>query len=411
MRILIITTNFTPELTGIGKYSGEMATWLANNGNNIRIVCSAPYYPEWKVNKKYSGWKYTTERANNTDILRCPIWVPTNVTTLKRILHLGSFALSSFPVIIKQALWKPDVVICVEPPIFNSMNAILVSKLCSAKSILHVQDFEVDAAFNLGMIKAMWLKKLICKLEICLLKQFTNVSTISKSMLKMLDEKMVPKHKQLLFPNWVDTSFISPLKTSSYRDSLNIPDEKIVAMYSGNMGEKQGLEIIITAARHLPEIQFVMCGSGAALNRLKNTANHLSNIIWLELQPYEKLNDFLNLADVHLLPQQADAADLVMPSKLTGMLSSGKPVVATADEDTEVYAVVKGCGLLVKPAEDIKFAEAIRTLANDTELRIKLGKNARKYAESHLNFQAIMMQFSKELSSLLKVPLEKAELE
>ncbi|HCV02195.1 MAG TPA: colanic acid biosynthesis glycosyltransferase WcaI [Pseudoalteromonas sp.] len=400
MKILLISTNFSPELTGIGKYSGEMAQWLADNGNQVRVICSAPYYPEWKINKDYSSWRYSKETKGNLTVLRCPIWVPEKVTGIKRIIHLASFALSSFPIVLKQIFWKPDVVICVEPPIFNSVGALFTSKLSGAKSILHIQDFEINAAFDLGIIKSRWLKNYIYKFESFLLKRFTRVSTISESMKKLLSKKGVPAERQLLFPNWVDTDFITPRDTSTYRAKLSIAENKIVAFYSGNMGEKQGLEIIIKAAKALTDITFVMCGTGSALTRLREKAADLNNIIWLPLQPYENLCDFLNLADIHLLPQQAGAADLVMPSKLTGMLSSGKAIIATADEDTEIHSVIQSRGLAVRPEDTSAFIKAIQYLADHSDERINCGSNARKYAETHLNYKAIMEKFYMQLLDL-----------
>lgn len=400
MKILLISTNFSPELTGIGKYSGEMAQWLADNGNKVKVICSPPYYPEWKINKDYSSWRYTKETNGNLAVLRCPIWVPRKVTGIKRIIHLASFALSSFPVVIKQVFWKPEVVICIEPPIFNSFGALLTSKLSGAKSILHIQDFEIDAAFDLGIITSKRLKNYIYKFERFLLERFTKVSTISESMKKLLTKKGVSAERQLLFPNWVDTDFITPYQTSTYRTKLSIAENKIVALYSGNMGEKQGLEIIIKAAEALTDITFVMCGSGSALTRLRKQAAHLNNIIWLPLQPYENLCDFLNLADIHLLPQQFGAADLVMPSKLTGMLSSGKAIIATADEGTEIHSVLQSRGLTVRPEDTLGFINAIQYFVDHPDERINCGANARKYAELHLNYKAIMNNFFNELKKL-----------
>jgi colanic acid biosynthesis glycosyl transferase WcaI len=402
MKILLASTNYAPELTGIGKYSGEMTQWLAENDHDVRVICSPPYYPEWEVHQGFSAWKYKKEKQGNLTIYRCPLWIPKKPSGLSRLIHLASFALSSLPVVLRHIFWRPDVIICVEPPLFNSFGAIITSKLCRAKSILHIQDFEIDAAFELGIVKAGWLKKSIYGFESFLMRRFDKVSTISETMLKKLDEKQIAKDKQLFFPNWVDTDFIHPLASSSYREKLNISSTKTVALYSGNMGEKQGLEIVIEAARTLKEIQFIMCGSGAAIERLKKLAEGLKNIIWLDLQPFELLNDFLNVADIHLLPQQAGAADLVMPSKLTGMLSSGTAIVATADIGTQVEQVVKQCGIVVPAGNTELFSQAIQDLSKDEKLRKNFGIEARKYAENNLEYQNIMKSFNKELITLIE---------
>ncbi|MDP3840995.1 MAG: glycosyltransferase [Oxalobacteraceae bacterium] len=179
------------------------------------------------------------------------------------------------------------------------------------------------------------------------------------------------------FPNWIDLDAVRPLTApSSYRAELGIPAEAVVALYSGNMGGKQGLEIMAEAARLLSDevgLHFIFCGNGAGKAELVRLTQGLQNVRFLDLQPMNRLNDLLGLADIHLLPQRADAADLVMPSKLTGMLASGRAVVATAHADTELGRVVQGCGILVAPGDAGAFAAAIRELAGDPVRRQELG--------------------------------------
>jgi colanic acid biosynthesis glycosyl transferase WcaI len=405
VKILLISTNYSPELTGVGKYSGEMISWLAERGHEVRVVCAPPYYPQWRVGKGYSSWKFQIENSLNKKVYRCPLWVPAKPSGLKRLIHLASFAFSSLPIVLRQIIWRPAVVICVEPPLFNSFGAIIAGKLSGAKSILHIQDFEVDAAFELSIVRVKWLKHFVYGVERFLMNRFDKVSTISEAMLEKLNKKSVDPVRQIFLPNWVDITSIYPLETvSNYRTELSISPNKIVALYSGNMGEKQGLEIVIQAAKELESenIQFIMCGSGAALERLRVLAMDLKNILWLPLQPLERLNDFLNVADIHLLPQQAGAADLVMPSKLTGMLASGRPIIATADIDTQVEKVVRECGVVVAPGDSAEFLQSIKMLSENVELRDNLGVKAREYANNNLQYEVIMKKFEKELLELVR---------
>jgi len=165
LRILIYGINYSPELTGIGKYTGEMAEWLAEQGHDIRIATAPPYYPEWKVADGYSAVRYWREQVDGVDVWRCPLYVPSRPSGLKRILHLASFALSSMPVIFRQIFWKPDVIVVIEPPLFCAPAAWLTAQLSSAKCWLHIQDFEVNAAFDLGIIPFPWMKKLVSEVD------------------------------------------------------------------------------------------------------------------------------------------------------------------------------------------------------------------------------------------------------
>jgi colanic acid biosynthesis glycosyl transferase WcaI len=282
----------------------------------------------------------------------------------------------------------------------------LAARLCGAKAVLHIQDFEVDAAFSLGLLKNTLLRRFVLAVEELLLRRFDRVSTISNAMLKRLSDKGVHADRQLLFPNWVDTSHIFPLDTASpLRTKLGFQPSDVVVLYSGNMGTKQGLDLLLDAAQILanrPDIKFILCGDGAERERLKQKYAGLDNVVWMALQPIDELNNLLNVADIHALPQLADAADLVMPSKLTGMMASGRPTVASASQGTEVHAVVAGKGLVVPPGDSVAFAQAIRTLADSPDHRRRLGRASREYAIANFGKAAILAKFEQDLQALIR---------
>ena len=395
MKILINSINYSPELVGIGKYTAEMAKWLTEAGHNVKVVTAPPYYPEWKAFKGYSTLRYKSEIIDNTTVIRCPLWIPAKPTGFKRIIHLASFALTAFPVMIWNGLfWRPDIVFVVEPPIACVPGALLAGWLSHSKKWLHIQDFEVDAAFDLEILKSKKLRVWISSVETFLMRRFDIVSTISLRMKEKLKQKGVNEESRLLFENWVETDKIYPLTVQSpLRFELNLPKDRLIILYSGNMGEKQGLEIIIRAAEELrdrEDIYFVLCGAGSLKDKLETLSRDLNNICFLPLQPLEKLNELLNLAYLHLLPQKSGVEDLVMPSKLTNMMASGKPVIATVMPQTQVANVLDGCGLIVEPGDLRSLCKAIEELISNTEKASEMGKNARRYVEKHWDIDKIL---------------------
>jgi len=208
-----------------------------------------------------------------------------------------------------------------------------------------------------------------------------------------------------LFPNWVDLALVYPMAgPNAFRAGLGLAEDDVVVLYAGNMGEKQGLELVIETARALaavPRLRFVLAGCGAARQRLEAAASGLPNVVWLPLQPLERLNELLNAADIHVLPQRADAADLVMPSKLIGMLASGRATVGTAARDTQLGLVLEVAGQRVDPGDAGALASALLTLAQDAPLRQARGRRAREHAERHLSQGAIMTRFEMRVQALV----------
>jgi len=399
-----------------------MVEALIGGGHLVEVVTTPPYYPHWRVQQPYSCLRYTRCGPGNDSkqlpsdtggsrtglgtlqITRCPLWVPRKVTGLKRVVHLASFGLSSIPVVLWKAIrMRPDVIITVEPAAFCMPTTLLAARLCGAKAWLHVQDLEVDAAFELGILKQPTLQKIVLSLESFLMRRFDRVSSISPNMLLRLFKKGVAEDRLIAFPNWVDCDLMCPLSRhqDQLRSQFGIPTDKCIALYSGNIGAKQGLEVIINAARQCIDnslLHFVICGRGAAYESFREASRGLGNIQWLPLQPLERFNELMNCADMHLLPQRADAADLVMPSKLTGMLATGRPVVACADRGTQIADVVNHHGLVVPPGDATAFYIAVLELASNRAQRESLGAAARQYAVRNFSRNAILNQFIVDLT-------------
>jgi colanic acid biosynthesis glycosyl transferase WcaI len=417
MKILIYSINSPPELVGIGKYNGEMALWLNKSGHHVKFITAYPYYPKWEVFEGYKSYAWSSDLIDNLTYIRCPIWVPSSPSGLKRIFHLLSFALSSFPSLFRQLFWRPDIIFTVEPPIFTMPAALLFAKLTGAKSILHIQDYEVDAAFNLGILQNKWLRKLILNIEAWLLGKFDYISTISEKMMERAVTKGVNASNLILFRNWVDLSFFKYIfedgkeitdKILAYRVRLNIPQNAIVALYSGNMGVKQGLQILADTVELVNSdytisnpIHFIFCGDGPARIDLEKKCNHLNFVHFLDLLPVDEFIILLRLADIHLLPQRADAEDLVMPSKLGGILASGRPVLACANNGSELSNILKGIGFIIPPENIGLFHKALVKLSQDSKLRHRLGVAGKKYAEKNLDKNKVLFEFEQKMLRII----------
>lgn len=406
MRILLYGLNFPPDLIGVAKYTGELAVWLTGRGDSVRVVTAPPYYPEGMIKAGYSAWRFRRETLDGMIVQRCPLWVRPAVAGVSRILHLCSFAFSSaLPLLITGLIWRPDAIVVFVPTLLCGPAGALAACLSGAASWIHVQDLEIDAAFRLGQIRGARLGRFARWLERAILRRFDAISSISDAMCAILRAKTDFAQPVELFPNWVDPQAIYPLAAPSpFRVELGLAEDEVVVLYAGNMGGKQGLETVIEAARKLAGrsgLSFILAGGGSSRPALEQAAADLPNVRFLPLQPVERFNDLLNLADIHLMPERPDAAELFMPSKLIGMMASGRPVIAGALPDTELHRVVSLCGKVVTPSDPEALAEAILSLSSAPGERRRLGERARSRALELWHRDAVLNRFRDALTVLV----------
>ena len=399
--ILIVGLNYAPEAVGIGPFTQGMAEGLAGAGFAVEAVVGKPYYPQWRAVPGYTGRGWTRSIENGVRAVRCPHYIPRTPTGLRRIVHLASFAFAALWPAVRAArrpkAERPAVVICIAPALLSVPVAWIAAKLAGARLWLHVQDFEVEAAFATGLVDGGGrLARLASGLENGLLRLADTVSTISPQMCAKLVAKGIDPARVIEIRNWANAPEPDPQVGASYRAEWGLGARK-VALYSGNIANKQGIEILVEAARLLAartDLAVVICGEGPNRARLEALAAGLANVQFHDLQPAGRMGELLGLASVHLLPQIAGAADLVLPSKLANMLGSGRPVVATALAGTGLHAEVEGCGLSVPPGDAQALAEAIVGLVDDPVRSAELGAAARVRAAERWSQPAVIARLA-----------------
>jgi len=404
--ILLIAHNFSPELVGMGKYNGEMINWLLDNGFNCTVITTFPYYPFWKVQPPYRNLWYKKEVIKNVNqqtsltIYRCPSYIPKVPTGRQRTIQDMSFWATKFFTATRLIIAnkKFDLIITIAPPFHLAYLGLLIRRVTGGKLLYHIQDLQIEAARDLKLFSNKTLLANLFKAERNILQKADFVSSISLGMIKKIYAKI--ERPVTLFPNWADTDFFYPI---SARHLLKLkwgynPDD-IIYLYSGAIGVKQGLECLIAAAEQLKNekhIKFIICSSGPykelLVEQVKEKA--LDSVSFLPLQSKETFNEFLNMADLHLIIQKAGAADLVMPSKLATVLAVGGASIVTALKNTSLYEMVNefDFGYLVEPGNHDLLSEQILKIKLNDGLE-KKRENARSYALKYLNINKVMTDF------------------
>ena len=398
-KITIIGINYYPEDSAIGLYTTQKAEHLASNGYDVTVITGFPYYPQWKVHEEYKSKPYLLkESTNGVNVFRSKQYVPSKPTFFNRILHLSSFTFGNFLNLFR--ISKPGLVISIVP--FTTSILLGWFLKLRYKSILwtHIQDFEFDAASQTGFgASTPTFFKILFKVEKILLSKASLISTISNSMMQTLHQKSCAE--AYFLPNWIDENKINP-RTSKQHQLLGSKKTKI--LYSGNIGEKQDWDVFMAFCRDIDasKYQIIVVGDGAKKDWLTMEINALDHVAYHPPVPYEELSDLLCSADLHILFQKTDVLDAVMPSKILGMMASGKPSIAIGNKASEIKQIfeISNGGLF--------FNNYSNTLVNQVQKLIesplrcdKMGKDAREYVLSNFSKDKVLNKMTQKVKDLL----------
>jgi colanic acid biosynthesis glycosyl transferase WcaI len=383
MKVLILSINYWPEVTGIGAFTTYRAEHLVASGHKVEVCTTFPYYPEWRVPAAYAGRITQSEERNGVRIIRSYAYIPNPVTAMKRVLFEASFIASATMRALGRK--KPDVLLVVSPPLGLAASAILLSRLWRVPYVFDVEDLQPDAASDLGMLPG-WALKFLYRVEEAAYRHARLVTTLTPSMRKRIVAKGVPNEKVELLEPRMDDSLVDllPEEGNAFRQRFDL-GEKFLVTHSGNMGVKQGLDVVLDAAalnRSDDSMLFLFVGDGADRGRIQRRAAEmgLRNVRFLPLLDQKDFRGLLAASGVCLVTQQQSVSEIAFPSKIVTYLAAGRPIIASVNPDCEVAKVVResGAGRVVDAEEPEALSFALQEMRGED--LPKLGENAREYA-------------------------------
>ncbi len=419
MRITIWGINYAPELTGIAPYNTELCEFLASRGHSVRMITTFPYYPEWRKRPEDKGRLYAAESRQNVEVVRCWHYVPARPTALKRMLHEATFGLTSLLRVLRGP--RPDVLLLVCPPLLLGPLGWLAGRLLGCRVVIHVQDMQPDAALALGMLKPGLFSRALYAVERFSYSRAWRVSGITRGMLRLFSAKGIPEKRQIYWPNWI-TGTAAPQaerRPKTFRQTHAISPDEFLVVYSGNLGRKQGLDVILQAAqvqaaranavtagtgqsKPARPLRFLIVGDGVERAGLMERARELrlTNVAFLPLQPQAMFRAMLEEGDLFLVTQQAGSGALFFPSKLLSLLSAGCPVITVADAEGELASAVRegGFGRNVLPGKPEDLADAIAAVAADAALREQFSRAGRSWVRQ-FERSSVLTRIEKVLTS------------
>jgi colanic acid biosynthesis glycosyl transferase WcaI len=395
--VLLLSVSYPPEQTGIAPYAGALASALADLGYQVSANVSHPHYPEWAVREGY-GQFTRAEVLDGVAVARHRHYVPVVPRGLRRLLYELTFGARLF----FSRMGRPRLVIAVSPALFSTAIAILRVRLTSRRTpvVLWVQDI-----YTLGLSETgeggEAVRKVTRWVEGRTVRAADRVVVIHQRFADyLIKEFCVDPLKIAVIRNWTHLEEVEKVADSdAAKEQLGWPSGVILAVHTGNMGAKQGLENILDAARVADElaapVHFILVGDGGERRKLEELASGISRLSFVPPLDDEQYRLALAAADVLLVNEKPGVSAMAVPSKLTAYFDAGRPVVAATDPEgiTAAEVTAAGAGVVVPAAEPRRLLDAVMAIGADPQGARQYGLNGLRYRQQVLGQDAAIAQF------------------
>jgi len=384
---VFVTQYYRPETIGSAPYCGDIAEALARRGVRVRVLTTRPHYPDGIVSPPYRGGALDRQSIEGVEVRRVPTLISAGPSTLRRMAGEASFLLRGAVSALADRSRRADVVISLCPSI---LTVVLANRLCrqGMRHVAVVHDIQSGIAEGLGMTQGR-VVRMLRSIERTALNACDLVVVLSDNMRRRLRDCGVTS-RILIVPIWTDTEAIRPLPAPA--------GPARIALYSGNLGRKQGLMQLLDLAEELrdrrADIKVVLRGRGNQADVIARAlvARALDNVSLSDLMARERLSEGLAEGDIHLVPQDPAAADFAVPSKIYTIMAAARPFVATARPGSTLWRLHEKCGgfLCVPPNDRGRFADAVMSLAEDEGRRRDMGRRGLDYVTAHCSKDKVL---------------------
>lgn len=409
-KLLVYAHYYYPDVASTGQILTELCEGMKDTFD-ITVICVVPSYIG-KIEEKYKIKRIYKENINEINVVRVRVPEFQKSNKLSRTKNLLAYFFNSLIATFK--LEKHDYIFTIsQPPILGGVLGVLGKWIKGGKLIYNIQDFNPEQTMAIGYTKNKLLLNTAMMMDKFSCKQSNEVIVVGRDMQETLrnrfNNKKVPENT--FINNWIDEKEIYPLnenhpKIIDFKEKYNLND-KFIIMYSGNIGLYYDLENIIKVIGKFNEredVIFAFVGDGTVKKEIEDyaTENKLSNVTFIPYQDKADLVYSLNSADIHWVVNAKGIKGVSVPSKLYGVMATGKPVLGVLDKGSEARLIVDecNCGVCTEPGNYNEIYNKIEYILNNKEKVKMLGKNGRKYLEKNLTKEVSINKYKNTILSL-----------
>jgi colanic acid biosynthesis glycosyl transferase WcaI len=405
--IVVLCPHFVPDNAPTGTVMTRIVDELVALGHRVHVVTALPWYRTHSIEPGWTGrWvrRETTTWGSITRVHPFPGDDKSNL--LRRAVGFVGYSILAGVQGLRTGGWfrRADAVIAMSPPLTLGLTGRVVASLRRAPLIFNIQDVFPDAAIETGAISDRRIIAVARWLERISYRSADAVTVLSSDLADNVRAKMpTSAHERIHeIPNFVDTDVIVPGdRLTAYREECGLGTGPVV-LYGGNVGFSQSLDLVLGAARRMPEVMFLVNGDGAARDTLRAAAADLPNVVFRGYIAPERLPELLATGDVHVVPLKAGLARVSVPSKTYSIMAAARPVLAAIDPGTAVPRMLdeSGGGLAVPPDDLPAFVAGLRRLLGDPERAADMGTCGRRWVVEHASPAAVGVAYEALIATL-----------
>jgi colanic acid biosynthesis glycosyl transferase WcaI len=396
MRILIVSQWCHPEPDARVFF---MAKALIERNHEVQILTGFPNYPGGSIYQGYKNQLYLKEVIQGVEIIRSFIFPSHDNSVFKRALNYLSFSFFATLVGLFKCK-KPSVIYIYHPPLTSFIPAYILKLRHRSKLIYDIQDLWPDSLFAVGMVNNSLVINVVTKIQNFIYRNADQITVISQGFKILLIERGVEENKIEVIPNWSIPLGFEPAKP----ELISLFDDKFNIVFAGNLGKAQALDTIVNAAdicnkMNLPEVRFILIGTGVEKERLQEKVNQMSlpNFLFVERISPTQIGGVLKMADVLLIHlKKSKLFSITIPSKLQSYLMMGIPILAGVQGDASEILQVSNAGFVFEPesAESLvdKVQELLKMKKEDLQ---QLGANGYDFYMDKLSIDSGVNKFEK----------------
>lgn len=383
--VTLLTQYYPPEFGAPQARLHEMMRRLAAEGINVEVITAMPNYPVGKIFPEYRGRLLVREEIDGVKVLRVPIFPSGSSRIASRLLSYFSFTLSSLAFASFMAK-RNDVLIYESPPLFLGMSARPLSWILRSRLVMNVSDLWPESIVRLGALEGGWRLRALQWLERSLYRSADLIIGQSSGIVSAI-QNIVPDRQVELLSNGCDCNVFNPDQKDRGEIAKLGWEHKIVVGYAGLIGLAQGIDVFLRVARAMKSndtFRFMLVGGGPEFDKLRAEAiaDNLTNLVFLGPRPKRDMPSLVAAFDIALVPLRTFIPG-ALPSKLYEIMASAVPVVLCAEGDPAELVRRAECGEIVDYEDTDAIAFALSQLADDPEVRRRVGMSGRAYATTH----------------------------